>query len=205
MLRKFIPIMAVLALLLSACGADAAPTMSAEEVQGTAVAAAWTMVAATQEAIPTNTPIPPTETPSPTPDIPPTPTLEPLLLPTATELVILPTSTSALSQDACNRPLNIAEAGPQSRVRFNNRTGGTITSLSIYLNPNAYAQCGYIVTTMSKNQVITLSLPKGDYWIAALINLGGNKSSYSSGPMINKVADNHLFDVMIDKNRVFVP
>jgi hypothetical protein len=204
MLRKIIPLLAMTAILLSACGGQAEPTMSAEEVQGTAVAAAWTMVAATQEALPTNTPIPPTETPSPTPDIP-TPTLEPLILPTQAEQVILPTATSALGQDACNRTLNMAEAGPQSRVRFNNKTGGTITSLSLYLNPNAYGQCGYIVTTLAKNGVTTLSLPKGDWWVAALINYGGSKSGYSSGPMSNKVADNHLFDVNILPERVVVP
>ena len=67
-------------LFLSACGTPAEPTISAEEVQGTAVAAAMTMVAQTQAAIPTATPIPPTDTPAPTPL--PTNTIPPLELPT---------------------------------------------------------------------------------------------------------------------------
>ncbi|NOH03527.1 MAG: hypothetical protein HND47_16975 [Chloroflexi bacterium] len=66
MMKKILPILAALALFVAACGQPAAPTMSPEEVQGTAVAAAWTMVAMTQASIPTATPPPPTETPSPT-------------------------------------------------------------------------------------------------------------------------------------------
>ena len=66
--------------MLSACGPEPEPTMSAADVQGTAVAAAWTMVAETQAAIPTATPIPPTETPLPT--ALPTNTIAPLELPT---------------------------------------------------------------------------------------------------------------------------
>ncbi len=200
MSRKILPLLAAFAMLIAACGAEAAPTLSPEEVQGTAVAAAWTMVAATQEAIPTNTPVPPTNTPEPTP----LPTFTPEPLPTQ-PILILPTATTASSSgDPCNRPLNIAEAGPQSRVRFNNMTGGNITALSLYLNPNAFSQCGYIVTTLAKNGVTTLSLPKGEWWVAALIDYGGNKSGYSSGPMTNKVADNHLFDVNILPERVVV-
>ena len=56
MLKKILPILIALVVLLTACAPQAAPTMSPADVQGTAVAAAWTMVAATQAAIPTNTP-----------------------------------------------------------------------------------------------------------------------------------------------------
>jgi len=82
-MKKIFIIMLVSIFLLSACGPEPEPTMSAEEVQGTAVAAAWTMVAETQAAIPTATPIPPTETPPPTPI--PTNTLAQLILPTSTQ------------------------------------------------------------------------------------------------------------------------
>ena len=54
-MKKLLTIMLASILLLSACGPEPEPTMSAEEVQGTAVAAAWTMVAETQAAIPTAT------------------------------------------------------------------------------------------------------------------------------------------------------
>ena len=93
MIKKIIPVLAAMAILVAACAPaqPAVPTLSPENVQGTAVAAAWTMVAMTQAAIPTATPLPPTETPSPTPlptftqEIFPTPTIDFALLPTATQ------------------------------------------------------------------------------------------------------------------------
>ncbi len=64
---KFQTVVVALAMILSACGAEATPAVNPIDVQNTAVAAAFTMVAETQAAIPTATPLPPTETPSPTP------------------------------------------------------------------------------------------------------------------------------------------
>src|SRR5688572_15292045 len=125
MLRKIIPIMAVLAILLTACGAQGTPTLSPEEVSGTAISMASTMVAQTQAAIPTNTPIPPTQTASPTPL--PTFTLE--ALPT---IQVIPSTATSKPQGSCEGPLNIAEAGPRSDIRFENQTGGTVT-LSLHL------------------------------------------------------------------------
>lgn len=96
-------------LLISACGPEPVPTISAEEVQGTAVAAAWTMVAETQAAIPTATPVPPTETPLPTPL--PTNTIAPLEIPTQSldgltqPVAAQPTATTASSANECDKPL----------------------------------------------------------------------------------------------------
>ncbi len=80
MLKKILPILLALTVLLTACGSQGTPTMAPADVEGTAVAAAWTVVAMTQAAIPTATQLPPTETPSPTPL--PTFTAEPLIVPT---------------------------------------------------------------------------------------------------------------------------
>lgn len=100
--------MAILSLLISACGAQPTePSISAEDIQLTAISAAFTIVAETHAAIPTITPLPPTETASPTPlptDTPiPSPTIDSLL---ATETLV-PSSTpqSAASADPCNQPL----------------------------------------------------------------------------------------------------
>jgi hypothetical protein len=123
MTKKLLPILAALAIFLAACGPQGTPTLSPEEVQGTAVAAAWTMVAMTQEAIPTNTPVPPTETPSPTP----LPTFTPLPLPTQ-ELVVPTATTASSSGGNCNGPINMGEAGPTSRVRIENETAATSQS-----------------------------------------------------------------------------
>jgi hypothetical protein len=193
MFRKILPVVTIIAIFLVACGQQAEPTLSPEEVSGTAVAAAWTIVAETQAAIPTNTPVPPTETPSPTPL--PTFTLEP----TPTLDVALPTATTASqTQGKCEGPLNVAEAGPQSNVRFENETGGTVT-LSIHLGEgtNAFGQCGFLGYTLTKNQKLTVSLPKGTYFAFAYINYTNGNTGSAGGSFTNKVGDNHLFPVKI--------
>ena len=192
MSRKLIPLLAVLAILLTACGAQGAPTMSPEESSGTAIAMASTIIAQTQAALPTNTPIPPTETASPTPL--PTFTLEPL--PT----IALASPTATLKpQGSCDGPLNMAEAGPQSNVRFENETGGVVT-LSLHLATNAFGQCGFLGYTLSKNEKLTLSLPKGNYYAYAFINYANGDTGTAGGSFINKVGDNHLFPVKIKKD-----
>src|SRR4026208_2197897 len=58
----------LVATFVSACGAEPAPpTVAAVDVQNTAVAGAFTLVAHTRAAFPTATPFPPTETPTQTP------------------------------------------------------------------------------------------------------------------------------------------
>ena len=65
--------------LISACGPTPAPTLSAADVQGTAVANAWVAITQTQAAIPTATqtliPPLPTITFTPLPTFTPYPTL----------------------------------------------------------------------------------------------------------------------------------
>src|SRR5512142_3020282 len=105
-----------LALILSACGAQATPTADPAQIQASAVAAANTMVALTQAAVPSATPVPPTPLPSPT--ALPSPTL--LALPTlsidlsATAPVALPTLSGGsgntggggnTSGDPCQAPM----------------------------------------------------------------------------------------------------
>ena len=197
MIKKIIPTLALLAVLVAACGGQPAePTLSPDQVQGTAISAAFTMVAQTQAAIPTNTPLPPTETPSPTP----LPTFTPLPLPT--QPIALPTATTASSSGgggACDSVLNIAEAGPQSSVRFENNTSGTVgLSIMIY-TPNKFAQCGSHPSnpfTIAKNGSVTVSLPKGQYYAYAWITKSDEQRS-AEGYFWVKEADNHLFPVII--------
>lgn len=199
MFKKILPIIALLAVVLTACGPQGTPTLSPQDVQGTAEAAAWTMVAMTQEAIPTNTPVPPTETPSPTP----LPTFTPLPEPTLE--IILPTATvQSQTQGNCEGPLNVAEAGPQSNIRIENETGGKVI-MSLWLSGNAHGQCGFLSYTLSKNQKLTVSIPKGNYYAYALIDYGGSKSGGASGYVNNRVGDNHLFVVKIKPEIIVVP
>lgn len=199
MLRKLSLMLVVMSVVLAACGTPAEPTLSPEQVQGTAISMASTMIAETQAAIPTNTPIPPTETASPTPL--PTFTLEPL----PTIEVIQPTATSQ-PQGNCEGPLNVGEAGPQSNIRIENETGGKVT-VSLYLGEgaNAFGQCGFLSYYLSKNEKLTVSIPKGLYYASALIDFGNGKSGFASGSVNNRVGDNHLFVVKIKKDQIVVP
>jgi len=64
---KIIGAFILLALLVSSCGAPATPTpMSNTDVENTAIAGAFTALAETHIALPTNTFFPPTETPTQT-------------------------------------------------------------------------------------------------------------------------------------------
>lgn len=198
MIKKIIPTLALLAVIVSACGGQAAePTLSAEQVQGTAISAALTMVAATQAAVPTNTALPPTETPSPTP----LPTFT--ALPTVTpDFALLPTATQAASSSGggqCDSVLNLAEAGPQSNVRFENNTSGTVGLAIMIYTPNKFAQCGSHPSNpfpIAKNGSITVSLPKGQYYAYAWITKSDEQRS-AEGYFWVKEADDHLFSVVI--------
>jgi hypothetical protein len=182
MIKKIIPILVLLAVFVSACGGQQeAPALSPEQVQGTAISAALTMVAATQAAVPTNTPLPPTEVPSPTP----LPTFTPLPSPTP-DFALLPTATQ----------INRGEAGPTSNIRFENETGGTVT-LSLNLRTNLHGQCGAETYIIKKNEKLTVSMPKGEYWAYAWIEYPNGDTTNAVGTFINKVADNHLFPVKI--------
>jgi hypothetical protein len=162
MFKKILPILIAITLLLTACAPEAAPTMAAADVQGTAISAAFTMVALTQMAIPTATPLPPTETPSPTPL--PTFTLQPVIA--TLEPLILPTATSAPSDpNNCNRVLNMGEAGPTKNVRIENTNKSKINlSLNLY-TPNLFGQCGSLSYTVAGGAKTKIAIPSG-YWYA---------------------------------------
>jgi hypothetical protein len=179
MIKKILPILLALSVLLTACGAQGTPTMSPADVEGTAVSAAWTMVAATQNAIPTITPLPPTEIPSPTP----LPTFTPLALPTLP--LVLPTSTTAASAGNCLGPIDFGEAGKLKRVRIENESGGTLSPLSLNLwTPNAFGQCGAMSLNMNIGGKEVVELPVGSWYAYAWINLKNGKQSTSEGSFI---------------------
>jgi hypothetical protein len=182
MLKKTITVLFALTILLTACGPEATPTMSPADVQGTAVAAAWTVVAETQAAIPTATPLPPTPLPSPT--LQPTFTPPPLAtsgVATQNPVAALPTSTSA-SADSCLMPLDMGEAGPKKRVRVENDTGGPLNlSLTLY-EKNAFGQCGALSwANVGKNAKFIIEIPSGSWFAYAWITLPGGGSSESAG------------------------
>jgi hypothetical protein len=177
----------VFLLLASACAPQATPTANPLDIQHTAEAAAFTMVAETQAAVPSATPVPPTDTASPT--VPATSTSLPLptsgtpgsgatSLPTFTPPVqqALPTSSSGggSTQDACNQPLTGWE-GPTANFSIANQTQpeGTIV-LSMYVVTDL-GQCGYLVISGD-----SFSGPIGNYSAGAFITGRQNFKAFGS-------------------------
>lgn len=180
MLKRLSIILIGTAVLLSACGPQGTPTMAPVDIQNTAVAAAFTMVAQTQAAIPTNTLPPPTETPTLTPE--PTFTLPPTATPD--QQFILPTATQAVNTDpnSCVKALNIAEAGPLKRVRIENNTNASVNlSLNLYVK-NAFGQCGAVSYTVAKNDKSrVIQIPAGQWFAYAWLTFSNGKTSTASG------------------------
>jgi hypothetical protein len=156
-------IIIAIALIISACGAPAAPTMNPADVQGTAMAAALTMVAQTQAAIPTDTPLPPTEPPTQTS----LPTNTPLALPTldvTLTATAAPASNSSGNVDPCSTRTLAPKKGRETVIRVWNTTQVTIT-VSMYLNETAaHGECGYRGFNLSKNNdTVFTDLVQGCY------------------------------------------
>ena len=175
----------VFMLLAGACAPRAAPTADPLDVQHTAEAAAFTMVAQTQQAAPTATRVPPTNTPDPSPTS--LPTSSPLPLPTSGTAQLLPTAAATTSTalsasftpgappaqptagsgngtDVCNQPLTSWQ-GPTANFTIANQTDpqGTIV-LSMYVETDL-GQCGYLYISGD-----SFSGPVGQYSAGAFIN-----------------------------------
>jgi hypothetical protein len=158
-------ILLVVTLVLSACGAQAAPTAEAIDLQGTIAAGASTMIAGTQAAIPTATP------PSPTPtftDTPP-PTNTPLPLPSSeVTFTSVPGGNSGGDDPCINKPLTAPLQGETVRMRIRNSTDAAL-SLTVYLNQTGPGgECGYRSYTLEPGQVIAVNdLLEGCYTLWA--------------------------------------
>lgn len=189
-------IVVALSLIISACGAPAAPTVNPVDVQNTAVAAAFTMVAQTQAAIPTNTPLPPTETPTETPaatNTPlPLPTLDVTL--TATTAPVSSNSGAATVDPCSNRQLSPSK-GRETVIRVVNTTKVAIT-VSLYLNETeGHGECGWRSFNLSKNNDIVFSdLVQGCYNLWAWSDDPNGKFNSSGGGCINN-PDKWTFEV----------
>ena len=202
MKRNVLVISVLFILLVSACGSPAAPTENPADIQSTAQAAAFTLVAQTQQALPTQ--VPPTEIPSETP----LPSLTPIPLPTQadgtpqagstqagavqpglptaavavpsglsptfTPQALQPNPTSGNSQDVCNQPLTSWQ-GPTAKFSIQNQTKpqGTIV-LSMYV-VTEFNQCGYLVISGD-----SFTGPVGQYSAGAFITGKQNFKAFGS-------------------------
>jgi len=186
--KKILIFSVAVCLLASACGAgEAAPTIDPNSIVSTAQAAAFTVIAQTQAAIPTNTSTEiPTQTPLPTDTPVPLPTLEAtsIPLPTAT------TSGAITSDDPCWHPLDPDAEGNPAVIRIKNKTKGLIT-VTVYLyQKTAFGECGYRAYDVRKGESITIyDMPTGYYAVTAWTN---NRTRTAYGTAI--ISDNHLID-----------
>ena len=187
---KYVPVLFLLALIVSACGSPAAPTMNAAAVQSTAVAAAFTVVAQTQAAMPTATPLPPTNTPTETPLATNTPPPLPTIAMTNAVLASPTNSSSSSSSsgtDPCaNRVLGASPQGKQTTIRIVNETKVPI-KLSLYLEETAsHGECGYRYYEISKGGDVVISdLIQGCYDLWAWSDAPKGKFNSSGGGCIN--------------------
>jgi hypothetical protein len=185
--KRVIMLGLALSLLLSACGAGAtpAPTIDPNSIVNTAQAAAFTMIAQTQAAIPTATF---TETPTATPlatDTPiPSPTLAITLPP--------PTSTAASSSsggdDPCFHPLDMAVVGTHAYIRVKNKTSSAITGILYLYTRNAFNECGYMSVNIPPHDSNTYQPLTGSFILKVY-----TKSGYV-GSNVAIISDDHLFD-----------
>ena len=203
-----IPLILIFELVSSACGSTPAePTMSAEEIQATAVSAAFTIVAETQAAIPTNTPVPPTNTPEPTPlpteTLVPSPTLEALAVPTFT---VVPTTASNNNNggDPCNKPLPGGITGHDTKIKLVNKTKGSLV-VSLYLNLTPFGECGYRGYNLAKNDAITITdLVTGCYNLYVWVTEPNSSSTATGGGCINN-PDLWTFEIYSDNVKFVGP
>ena len=160
----------ILAMLVSACGAEPTPTINPLDVQNTAVAAAFTLVAETQAAMPTATPVPPTETATQTQTTLPTNT--PLTLSTSIASLTPPSAASTAGSDPCQtRVLSWSPKGRPANIHIINTTRAAIT-VSLYLNETAdHFECGYRAYEIgSRSDVFITDLVQGCYTLWAFNN-----------------------------------
>ena len=166
----------VLSLAASACGPQATPTANPLDIQHTAEAAAFTMVAQTEEAIPTETLVPSTDTPSPTPVLTLTPIPSPTSGVSATQTQTAVSQSSGSTQDNCNKALTAWE-GPTAKLNLANETKpkGLVTlSLSV---TTELGECGYLSQQFESSG--SLSGPVGQYSAFAFVD--GQRNFQVSG------------------------
>lgn len=161
--------MAILSLLISACGAQPTePSISAEDIQLTSVAAAFTIVAETQAAIPTNTQIPPTETQVPTAvptdTLVPSPTVDPLIITPTLVPSSTPQTANSTGDDPCNQPLTSWQ-GPSTSIDiaydYSPQAKDDSVVVSLWVMSDL-GECGYLYDLSTG--------PVGQYSAAAFID-----------------------------------
>jgi len=187
----------MITLLISACGAggsaQATPTLNAVDIQNTVIAAALTVVAETQAAIPTATPPPPTatftDTPAATSTLPPLPTLD-------ATFTSVPSGISGGDDPCINKVLPVSLKGLPVKMRVDNSTKATV-SVSVYLQQaTPQSECGYRSYTLEPGQAVVINdLIEGCYTLWAWNPDPDNYFIVTNGTSCIHGSDTWAFDI----------
>jgi len=173
--------------------------MSPADVQGTAMAAAMTMVAQTQAAVPTATSVPPTEVPSATPL--PTNTLPSLLdISTATlpVVAVAPTNTTSVgANDPCMAPLTSWQGESAKMYLKNNTKPQGFVTLALGFTTNM-GECGIISAAFDGSTSVTV--PMGTFWASAFVD-GKKDFKVFGGDVINRTGN---YSLWIENERIIL-
>jgi hypothetical protein len=171
-------IVILVAMIIGACGAEPVPTVNPADIGSTAQAAALTIIAQTQAAVPTNTLPPPTETPTQTPAV----TNTVFVLPTQEVALVASPTTAPAGGDPCATRVIGKPKGHPTKIRIWNSTNGPAV-VSLYLNETeGHGECGYRSYSLSKNgDVVINDLVYGCYNLWAWSGDGAKEKFNSSG------------------------
>jgi len=177
-MKRILLTFTLMAFLLAACSSASEPTLTAADVQGTAVAAAWTMVAATQAAIPTATPIP-SATPLPTNTVPP---LELQTQFPTQPFEMVPSPTATVNKDTCNKLMDADPDGPTFPLKIINETKAPVTISIQITQKTPFGVCGYRSYQVGSRGNILVTFPQGVMYGFAWINDPKSPTTASGGP-----------------------
>ncbi len=155
-MKRILFIAGLLSLLLSACGPKATPTIDPVQIQASAAAAASTMIAQTQQAIPTATNTP-EDTPTPLPSPTSIPTLPVLDLSTPTQQSAPVGASTPIGNDPCQGFLSASATGPDAKNIVIVNTTKLPVILSMHLNKTAFGECGYRGINLDPRETLRLS------------------------------------------------
>ena len=189
--RLVIPLL--IALIISACGGEATPTLSADEIAQTAVAEAWLIITQTAAVAPTATL---TNTPEPTPTL--APTLAPLpTLPPATEAVIVAPTTSQCDQIPVAEP-----QGALVNVEFKNESDGQVNLAFGMNSPNDKGECFTYSFGLGRGDVYPTAVLAGCYWGYAWISGSEPSVARTGGSLLCLTDAGLIYHVTITKETI---
>ena len=195
---RTLSVIVVIIIFVSACSSPATPTVDVISIQNTAIAATFTMSAATFAALPTLTSLPPTETSTSTP----TATDVPIVLTTETstpEAIVTPNPIDSVGGNSypCNLPLTSISGGSPTKIKIQNDSRLRIT-VRLTLNKTPFGDCGYRDYTIGKvGSLLITDLVQGCYNITVLVNDPGNQIILTGYGCINN-SDKWTFVVKKD-------